>query len=73
MKDNVYNKKPAYSAAEVASMLDINVSKVNMFMRTGLLPFLDIGHRIVRHEDLEEFLKKYRGYDISDPRNIKGV
>ena len=68
---SAYGKKPAYNAAEVAAMLGVNVAKVNDFMRCGLLAYIDVGHRIVRHADLEEFLENYRGYNISNPRCIK--
>lgn len=66
-----FKENVAYSVKTVAKMLEINTSKINEWITKGLLPCLNIGHRIVLHEDLMNFLKRYRGYDISKPDNIE--
>lgn len=40
------------------------------FEGAGLLPFLKLGQLKCRREAVEEFLRKYEGYDVSDPNNI---
>lgn len=40
------------------------------FEGCGLLPFLKLGQLKCRREAVEEFLRKYEGYDVSDPNNI---
>ena len=69
----VYGRKPVYNAAEVSAMLGVSIPKVNGFIRCGLLPCINVGHRVVRHEDLQEFLLKYRGYNISEPENVRKI
>lgn len=67
---HVYRENIAYSITEISRMLEVNLTKANLWITKGLLPCLDVGHRIVLHEDLMSFLRKYRGYDISKPDNI---
>lgn len=60
-----------YTVPEVAAILKTNVDYVYKLQRTGLIRFMKIGRLKCRKSTLEDFLKKYDGYDISDPENIQ--
>lgn len=60
-----------YTVPEVAKLLKTNVDYVYKLQRSGMLRFLKIGRLKCRKSTLQEFLKKYDGYDISDPYNVK--
>lgn len=62
-----------YTVKEVASILRTNVNYVYKLMNTGLLKYLVIGQKKVRESTLNEFIRTYEGYDISDLDNIKEV
>lgn len=64
-------EKMLYTVAETAEILMCNVNTVYRLRSAGLLPFLRLGRLKCRREALEDFLKKYEGYDITDPQNIK--
>ena len=59
-----------YTVQEVAKILKCNPSRVYELKKAGLLPFLKLGQLKCRREAVEEFLRKYEGYDVSDPNNI---
>lgn len=58
---------------EVAAVLKTNKDYVYKLQRAGLLRFLKIGRYKIRKADLEEFLKKYVGCDLTDPFDIKPI
>lgn len=60
-----------YTVKEVASILKTNVSYVHNLRKSGLLSFIKLGTYKVREETLQEFLKKYENYDLTDPNHIK--
>ena len=60
-----------YNVKEVAEILKTNVSYVHKLRKAGLLPFLKLGTYKVRAEALQEFLKKYENYDLTDPEHIE--
>lgn len=60
-----------YTVKEVSQILKCNIDYVHRLRKAGLLPFLKLGCYKVRKEALEEFLKKYEGYDLTEPENIK--
>ena len=62
-----------YTVPEVAAILKTNVDYVYKLQKAGLIRFMKIGRWKCRKAALEEFLKKYDGYDISDPFNIKEI
>lgn len=64
-------EKMLYTVAEAAEVLMCNPGTIYKLRNAGLLPFLKLGRLKCRREALEEFLKKYEGYDITDPQNIK--
>lgn len=59
---------------DVAKVLKCNINTVNDYIKAGLLPRLKIG-RIskCRRLAVEEFMRKYEGYDLSDPYNVKVI
>lgn len=59
-----------YTVTEVAEILKTNVDYVYKLQKAGLIRFMKIGRLKCRKSTLEEFLKKYDGYDISDPFNV---
>lgn len=59
-----------YNVKEVAQVLKVNVHYVYALIQQGLLPALKLGSWKVRTEALDEFLKKYECYDLSDLSNI---
>ena len=54
----------------LAQILKCNATRVYGLKDAGLLPFLKLGQLKCRREAVEEFLRKYEGYDVSDPNNI---
>ena len=62
-----------YTAKEISKILKTNVNYVYKLMNTGLLKYLVIGQKKVRESTLNEFIRTYEGFDITDPENIKEV
>lgn len=60
-----------YTVKEVAQLLKVNVNTVHKFRKSGMLKFMKIGSFKVRESSLEDFLRKYDGYDVSDPENVR--
>ena len=56
---------------EVSEILKTNVTYVHRLRKAGLLPCIKLGTYKVRKEALEAFLKKYEGYDLTDPESVK--
>ena len=59
-----------YTVKETAAILKTNIGYVHKLRTSGLLPFLKLGQYKVRKQALDEFLKKYEGYDLTQPNNI---
>lgn len=66
----VFMEPMLYTVKEVAQILKCNSTRVYGLKDAGLLPFLKLGQLKCRREAVEEFLRKYEGYDVSDPNNI---
>lgn len=64
-------EKMLYTVAETAEILMCNVNTVYRLRSAGLLPFLRLGRLKCRREALEDFLRKYEGYDVTDPMDVK--
>ncbi|MBM7562730.1 helix-turn-helix domain-containing protein [Fusibacter tunisiensis] len=67
----MYDTTQIYTVTEVSKILKCNRNYVYKLISTGLLPALKLGTLKVRKSDLDKFLSKYVGYDITDPENIK--
>ena len=59
-----------YTVTEVAKLLKTNKGYIYQLIHAGLLPCIQIGHIIIRHDALAEFLRKAEGYNYTDPYNI---
>lgn len=64
-------EKVIYTVKETAVLLKTNVDYVHRLRKAGILPFIKLGSYKIRKEALDEFLKKYEGYDLTDPAQIK--
>lgn len=62
-----------YTVKEVSKILKCNVDMVHKLRKAGLLPFMKLGQYKIRKEAVEEFLKQYEGYDVTDPNEIKEI
>ncbi len=60
-----------YTVDEVSKLIKSNVDYVHRLRKAGLLPFLKLGSLKCRRIALLQFLKKYEGYDLTDPFNPK--
>lgn len=60
-----------YTVPEVATVLKTNVDYVYKLQKAGLIRFMKMGRLKCRKSTLEAFLKKYEGYDLSDPFNVQ--
>lgn len=60
-----------YTVPEASKLLKTNTNYVYELVNCGLLPCLKLGRIKIRAKALEEFLVKYEGMDITDPKNIK--
>ncbi|WP_312939738.1 helix-turn-helix domain-containing protein [Oscillibacter sp.] len=73
MERNDPNSRVIYTVKEVSLLLHSNIGYVYQLIDLGLLPALKLGSLKVRKEALDEFLRKYEGYDLSDLGNIKAL
>lgn len=73
MQRNDPNARVIYTVKEVSVLLHSNIGYVYQLIETGILPALKLGSLKVRKEALDEFLRKYEGYDLSDLGNIKAL
>lgn len=62
-----------YTVPEVAKLLKVNQDYVHKLRKAGLLKFLKLGSFKVRKVELDNFLAKYEGMDLTDPFNIKDL
>lgn len=56
---------------ETAEQLQTNVNYIHNLRKAGLLPVLKLGNFKVRKQSLEDFLKKWEGWDLTDPYHPK--
>ena len=73
MENNNASARVIYTVKEVSVLLHSNIGYVYQLIETGILPALKLGSLKVRKEALDEFLRKYEGYDLSDLGNIKAL
>lgn len=65
--------EPLLTVKEASQLLKVNVHYVYGLIQSGTLPALKIGSWKIREKALEEFIRKYECYDITDINNIKSV
>lgn len=63
--------KVIYTVKEAAALLGTNVDYVHRLRKAGVLPFIKLGSYKIRKEALDEFLKTYEGYDLTNPEKIE--
>lgn len=68
---NAESQDILYTIAETAKLIKTNTKYVYDLIKAGLLPALKLGSMKVTRLALLEFLEKYKGYDLTDPFNIK--
>lgn len=60
-----------YTVKEVSEILKTCPAYVYKLRDAGLLKFLKLGSYKCRKKELENFLAKYEGYDLTDPFDVK--
>lgn len=60
-----------YTVKEAAEILKTSVNKLYEYQHAGIIKFLKLGTTKVTKKELERFVNKYEGMDITDPYNIK--
>jgi DNA binding domain, excisionase family len=64
------NEDVLYSVKEVAKLIKTNPGFVYELIKRGFLPALKLGSLKVRRASLNEFLKTYEGFDLSNLDNV---
>ena len=67
------NEKLLYTVKEVSELLHTNPAYVYSLIKAGLLPVLKLGSYKIRKNTLDEFLQKFEGLDLTDPKNPKNI
>lgn len=62
-----------YTVKETSKILKTNPAYVYSLINEGLLPVLKLGSYKIRKTSLTEFLAKYEGKDLTDPKDIKDL
>ena len=60
-----------YTIKEVSKLLKCSINRVHDLRKSGLLKCLKVGNYKVTKATLNEFLSKYDGKDVTNPRDIK--
>ncbi len=60
-----------YKVKEVAEILKVNANYVYQLIDCGLLPAIKLGSTKVTEKDIDSFINKYIGYDLTDLSDIK--
>lgn len=60
-----------YTVKETSKILKTNTDYVYSLIKKGYLRCLKLGSYKIRRSEIESFLKKYEGYDLSDLDNLK--
>lgn len=71
MKAVMQSDPVVYSVREVSQILHTNIGFVYDLIRAGLLPAVRLKSLRVRKDALDEFLRSFDGYDLSDLGNIR--
>ncbi len=65
-----YVRPKVYSVKEVATLLKVGPPRVYELIDSGALKVIKLGYIKVPAEELDKFIKKYTGKDLSDPNHI---
>lgn len=61
-----------FTVKEVSQFLRTNPTYVYKLIDSGRLPAIKLGSYKIRKESLENFLKAYEGYDLTNPEAVVG-
>lgn len=64
-------KDVLYTVAETAKLIKTNPAYVYELIHAGLIPAIKLGSTKIRRSSLLEFLEKYEGMDLTNPKEIK--
>lgn len=56
-----------YTVKEVSELFHTNPTYIYALIKTGLLPALKLGSYKIRREAVDDFLRQYEGFDLSNP------
>lgn len=62
-----------YTVAEASKLIKSNPTYVYELIKAGLLPVLKLGSYKIRKQSLLNFLEKYEGKDLTDPKDITEI
>lgn len=62
-----------YTVSEVSKLIKCNNAYTYRLINAGLLPVLKLGCYKIRKTALLDFLAKYEGKDLSDPKEIRDI
>ena len=68
-----FHNKYLYTIQEVSEILMTTPNRIYELINEGLMVAIKVGNLKVRKKDLEAFLDKYAGMDITDLCDIKPV
>lgn len=72
--DNSFrNYKMIYTVREVSEILGVNRNSIYKLINAGILKTMKYGRQKITYSSLEEFLKNYDGYDLTDLSRIKCI
>lgn len=60
-----------YTVAEASKLIKTNPAYVYKLINAGLIPVIKLGSIKIRRSSLLEFLEKYEGMDLTNPKEIK--
>lgn len=62
-----------YTVAEASKMIKSNPTYVYELIKAGLIPVLKLGSYKIRKQTLLDFLEKYEGKDLTNPKAITDI
>lgn len=62
-----------YTIKEVSKLLKCSINRVHDLRKSGVLKCLKLGNYKVTQSSLNDFLSRYDGMDVTDPKNIKEI
>lgn len=65
-----YVEPKVYTVREAATLLQVGINRVYELINSGALRVIRLGYIKVPAEELDNFLERYTGKDLSDPNNI---
>lgn len=68
-----FNTDVLYTPHEVQQILRIGRNTIYSLLKSGILPSMKIGGYKIRKSELEAFVEKYQGFNLSDLKHITKV